>query len=155
MNQTQCAEQVAILVPKPGIGITVQEYFRIYENKVMCVMSKNASACFGDSGGPLVCKENGHWVLRGLASFGISKTACPRGLPNMYTRVSNYVDWINSFMKVGIWTIHHARPGAQNPDRRATLILGTAFLRTGLFLDAFYITFYPKNGSSAQFMSAL
>ena len=60
MNQTQCAEQVARLVPKPGIGITVQEYFRIYENKVMCVISKNASACFGDSGGPLVCKENGH-----------------------------------------------------------------------------------------------
>ena len=102
MNQTQCAEQVARLVPKPGIGITVQEYFRIYENKVMCVISKNASACFGDSGGPLVCKENGHWVLRGLASFVISKTDCPRGLLNMYTRVSNYVDWINSFMKVGI-----------------------------------------------------
>ena len=102
MNQTQCAERVAKVVPEPGIGITVQEYFRIYENKVMCVISKNASACFGDSGGPLVCKENGHWVLRGLASFGISKTACPRGLPNMYTRVSNYVDWINSFMKVGI-----------------------------------------------------
>ena len=100
MNQTQCAERVAKLVPKPGIGITVQEYFRIYENKVMCVISKNASACFGDSGGPLVCKENGHWVLRGLASFVISKTDCPRGLPNMYTRVSNYVDWINSFMKV-------------------------------------------------------
>ena len=102
MNQTQCAERIARLDLKPDIGITVQEYFRIYENKVMCVISKNASACFGDSGGPLVCKENGHWVLRGLASFGISKTACPRGLPNMYTRVSNYVDWINSFMKVGI-----------------------------------------------------
>ena len=60
MNQTQCAERVAKLVPKPGIGITVQEYFRIYENNVMCVISKNASGCFGDSGGPLVCKENGH-----------------------------------------------------------------------------------------------
>ena len=33
MNQTQCAERVAKLVPEPGIGITVQEYFRIYENK--------------------------------------------------------------------------------------------------------------------------
>lgn len=102
MNQTQCAERIARLDLKPDIGITVQEFFRTYENKVMCVISKNASACFGDSGGPLVCKENGHWMLRGLASFILSKTTCPRGLPNIYTRLSNYVDWINSFMKVGI-----------------------------------------------------
>lgn len=102
MNKTQCAERIARLDLKPDIGITVQEFFRTYENKVMCVISKNASACFGDSGGPLVCKENGHWVLRGLASFILSKMTCPRGLPNIYTRVSNYVDWINSFMKVGI-----------------------------------------------------
>ena len=56
---------------------------------------------------------------------------------------------IRAPLKTSAWEATH------NPDRRATLILGTAFLRTGLFLDAFYITFYAENGSSAQFMTAL
>jgi len=101
MNQSQCAERIAGLGHNPGIGNTVQENIRIYENKVMCVISKNGSACSGDSGGPLVCRENGQWVLRGICSGGPVES-CPRGLPNIYTRVSNHVDWINSLMKVGV-----------------------------------------------------
>lgn len=48
-------------------------------------------SCFADSGGPLINDQN---VIVGIVSTGIG---CARpGLPGVYTRVSEYSDWIES-----------------------------------------------------------
>ncbi|CAG0913751.1 unnamed protein product [Notodromas monacha] len=49
-------------------------------------------SCTGDSGGPLVCPHHSGYVLFGITSYGKS-CAGPKS-PGVYTRVSNYVDWI-------------------------------------------------------------
>ncbi|KAB5553823.1 hypothetical protein PHYPO_G00043140 [Pangasianodon hypophthalmus] len=51
-------------------------------------------SCQGDSGGPLVVKIGGTWVEAGIVSFG-HECALPN-FPGVYTRVSQYEDWINS-----------------------------------------------------------
>merc|ERR1712033_9274 len=57
----------------------------------LCVShSDEGTSCQGDSGGPLSCNTN---TLAGVTSFGIVGCA---GAPGVYTRVSNYLDWINN-----------------------------------------------------------
>ncbi|XP_044261156.1 transmembrane protease serine 9-like [Tribolium madens] len=50
-------------------------------------------ACFGDSGGPLICDGK----LAGIVSYGL--LPCARSIPDVYTRASQYADWINTVIQ--------------------------------------------------------
>ncbi|KAI1901130.1 hypothetical protein AGOR_G00057030 [Albula goreensis] len=53
-------------------------------------------ACKGDSGGPLVCSKDGRMTLMGIISWG---DGCgKKDTPGVYTRVTNYISWINTKM---------------------------------------------------------
>ncbi|MFT7805054.1 tissue-type plasminogen activator [Arapaima gigas] len=54
-------------------------------------------ACKGDSGGPLVCPKEGRFTLIGLISWG---DGCgKKDTPGVYTRVPQYINWINRKMQ--------------------------------------------------------
>uniref|UniRef100_A0A2K5ZBF9 pancreatic elastase II n=1 Tax=Mandrillus leucophaeus TaxID=9568 RepID=A0A2K5ZBF9_MANLE len=55
------------------------------------------SSCYGDSGGPLNCQAaDGRWEVHGIVSFGSGLGCNYCHKPSVFTRVSNYIDWINS-----------------------------------------------------------
>ncbi|XP_067638576.1 serine protease 7 [Eurosta solidaginis] len=55
-------------------------------------------SCDGDSGGPLMRQnEQGRWYLEGIVSFG---NRCGlEGWPAVYTRVADYIDWIEQTIR--------------------------------------------------------
>ena len=68
-----------------------QEIFKISSS------TKNFHIDFqGDSGGPLIARNGtfSPYSLVGVVSFGAGHGKCDKGIPGVYTRVTNYLDWI-------------------------------------------------------------
>lgn len=64
---------------------------------VLCASAIDAGFCQGDSGGPLVVERDGVVMLAGVVSFNSSLgCAADPGFPDVYSRVSSHVDWIES-----------------------------------------------------------
>lgn len=51
----------------------------------------------GDSGGPLVCMKDNHMTLVGIISWGLG--CGQKDIPGVYTKVTNYLDWIQDNMR--------------------------------------------------------
>ncbi|XP_014615268.1 PREDICTED: chymotrypsin-2-like [Polistes canadensis] len=80
IDQKKCATMVVITrIPVTDSNICTLNQF-------------GQGACHGDSGGPLI---NGDEQI-GIVSWGIP---CARNLPDVFTRVFNYLDWIKSHIK--------------------------------------------------------
>uniref|UniRef100_A0AAY5KXM7 trypsin n=1 Tax=Esox lucius TaxID=8010 RepID=A0AAY5KXM7_ESOLU len=66
-------------------------------NMVCAGINRCVDACQGDSGGPLACAKDDVSFLYGVISWG---EGCGNtGKPGVYTKVVNYVNWINTIIK--------------------------------------------------------
>uniref|UniRef100_A0A3P8W6U0 Inactive serine protease PAMR1 n=1 Tax=Cynoglossus semilaevis TaxID=244447 RepID=A0A3P8W6U0_CYNSE len=96
-----CEQQYA----RNGVPVSVTD-------NMLCAGEKpdygTSNICPSDTGGILVSPANpneiqganaGLWRLLGLVSFGYDEGECDPGLYTVYTRVSNFKDWIESNMK--------------------------------------------------------
>jgi len=77
------------------------------QDGMICVFNEEENgndapgACSGDSGGPMTSYHIGaddQPILSGLTSWGVVSlgTGCQSMYPSVYTRVSTYVDWVNT-----------------------------------------------------------
>uniref|UniRef100_A0A3Q1K579 Peptidase S1 domain-containing protein n=1 Tax=Anabas testudineus TaxID=64144 RepID=A0A3Q1K579_ANATE len=71
--------------------------FTVTDNMICAgVLAGGKGSCQGDSGGPMVSKQGSVWIQSGIVSFGLG---CARpNLPGVYTRVSHYQSWIDSYI---------------------------------------------------------
>ncbi|EDV91460.1 spaetzle-processing enzyme [Drosophila grimshawi] len=84
-----------------------QNKYRSYQRHIsgsqLCSGGKvNIDTCQGDSGGPLMIKsdvgEQQVFFVTGVVSYG--PTPCGlQGWPGVYTRVGNYIDWVETKLK--------------------------------------------------------
>lgn len=71
----------------------LQTNFKVDDNKICTSTIAGYGVCHADSGGPLVL----YGQLIGLLSWGVP---CSRGKPDVFERVSEYVDWIEQMTGV-------------------------------------------------------
>lgn len=76
------------------IGETSLSGKRVIQSDMLCAgfVEGQKDSCQGDSGGPLVCDLNSSWIQVGITSWGDGCAQPNR--PGVYTRVPEYVDWI-------------------------------------------------------------
>ncbi|EDW94273.1 collagenase [Drosophila yakuba] len=73
-----------------------QEYDVVTAGVICAKGLKDETVCTGDSGGPLVLKDT--QLVVGITSFGPAD-GCETNIPGGFTRVTHYLDWIES--KIG------------------------------------------------------
>ncbi|KAL7023213.1 hypothetical protein ACKWTF_012517 [Chironomus riparius] len=75
---------------------------KLGNNQICAGGNYNQDSCKGDSGGPLMklVNKNGElfWVLYGVVSYGTTPCGI-EGNPAVYTKVDQYIDWIESKLK--------------------------------------------------------
>ena len=83
-----------------------ERYWDTYdEDNQICIGERISgnSACQGDSGGPLLQQYNDQWIVHGVASFIDDCKTNGDSLPNVYVKVSSYLEWdlpYNSLNKI-------------------------------------------------------
>lgn len=89
VDQNECRQKYEQLVIRGLRGGLADSQLCAWDQKFM------KDACKGDSGGPLHAKEDKIDYIVGIVSFGIG---CATKDPGVYTRVSSYIDWIESIV---------------------------------------------------------
>lgn len=74
-------------------------YSSIHSTNVCTIGKQKQGACHGDSGTPLINVENETQIQIGVLSWG-ALNRCELGYPSVFTRVSNYIDWIEEHANV-------------------------------------------------------
>ena len=79
------------------------DFFGLDETHLCAGGEPGKNSCAGDAGGGLFSDlingqggKDRKWEVVGIVSFGVSN--CGAGIPGVYTRVSQYIQWIEQTM---------------------------------------------------------
>jgi secreted trypsin-like serine protease len=106
-------------------------------NNMLCAGSSGKDSCQGDSGGPLVIANSSRWQQAGIVSWG--DVCGAEQYPGVYTRVSNFVGWVNASRGPSVLDITR---GSANPafDGAVTFIVNFTEDVSGVDISDFTLT---------------
>ncbi|XP_037640636.1 complement C1r-A subcomponent-like isoform X2 [Sebastes umbrosus] len=92
VEQEACSDSITRLKKK-------RDYVPVLTNNMFCagVPEGGKDSCQGDNGGPYALRDDGRFWAAGIVSWGVD--CGQRGTYGVYTRVINYIDWINKTMQ--------------------------------------------------------
>ncbi|XP_054477310.1 uncharacterized protein LOC129109306 [Anoplopoma fimbria] len=92
-------------------------------NNMLCagVPEGGRDSCHGDSGGPYAIRDDGRFWAAGIVSWGVD--CGKQGTYGVYTRVTNYVDWINKTMQENHLKVRHFLLQQQRISSRSAITL--------------------------------
>ncbi|XP_022910323.2 serine protease gd-like [Onthophagus taurus] len=97
------AKQVVLPIVDSEVCRKSQETLQeVVTERTFCAGFRNGSGpCNGDSGGGFIMQRGGRWTLRGLVSLSLFDTSkvCDLSQYLVFTDVSQFTDWIKSFLK--------------------------------------------------------
>ncbi len=96
----------------------------IVTERIVCTATVGVGAERGDSGGPLLVPlgNEGHWLSVGVLSQSLTN-ASGQPIANFYTRVSQYVDWIQTVTSVKPGLVVSANPAATTVIERLDALI--------------------------------
>lgn len=115
-------------------------------------------ACQGDSGGPLLVDTNLGWQQIGIVSYGVG--CANAAFPDVYARVGNFTDWINSITQgIAIEPSHDFAITSQNRAQTTQLTVTNntnliANLSFSLFSDDFGPNGFSLNANDCALLAA-
>lgn len=64
------------------------------------IRSRSRDSCKGDSGGPLQYRDlsTNKWYMSGIVSFGTGTDCKPIHVLGVYTKVSNYIRFLDTYI---------------------------------------------------------
>ncbi|XP_011632451.1 venom protease-like [Pogonomyrmex barbatus] len=78
-----------------------KQYWHTTFNHICTASGSGRDACQGDSGGPLIVTKDGQDLQIGIVSYG--DAFCPGKFPGVFTRVSQYINWIHAVTRNNIY----------------------------------------------------
>ncbi|XP_050957963.1 chymotrypsin-like elastase family member 2A [Labeo rohita] len=90
-------QEVMIPIVSNSECANVYEGVTSITSNMICAGQEGRSICPGDSGGPMLSRKGSLWIQSGIMS--VSRNLCnDLKYPSGFTRVSQYQDWIKSYM---------------------------------------------------------
>jgi len=100
LNKPKLLQEIGLDILSDAECEVAERWGDQFKGGMLCAAAEEGvvgGICVRDEGGPLAVKDGGNWLLAGVASWGEESYGMGEK-PSVFTRVSQYAEWVNNRM---------------------------------------------------------